>query len=171
MENVPVRLWGGHSNSKSRPLEILGAKTLLNKIEGHDYSKVDWPLEGEIREVGPKTYLFKAGETGVWVLPGGDMEGVSGTSCVASICTGGYGNTGDMTILLLGEVAFVKEYGYKRRAHTTTLYQKGIAQKLSEGQLYALGLIEYEPKSEIKPPEPFNPTLREKLRELGLDKF
>lgn len=113
------------------------------------------PAQGSLVSLGTvagiETYRFTPGDTGTWVLAGGDLQPHGGATLVASR---DLQSSQFATILLLGPEAVVEQHGYKRRSSRFVAYVAGEARDIPASILLAMGLIapESAPAAPIEPP-------------------
>lgn len=100
-----------------------------------------------------------------WVLVGSDLVAVEGATVV---CAQSLQSSDNCSILLLGPMAVVKSYGYKRRNYQVTLYSEGQAQDCPAPVLLALGLLPAQDVPAVQPPPPASSAFAEALRRAGL---
>jgi len=100
---------------------------------------------------GIETYRFTPGETGTWVLAGGDLQPHGGATLVKTM---DLQSSSSATILLLGPEAVVEHHGYKRRSSRFVAYVSGVPRDIPAAVLLAMGLVSPEkgPVSHIDPP-------------------
>lgn len=121
---------------------------------------------------GTHAYEFVPDETaGTWCLWGSGQTchaAIEGAVQVIDLDMQGFGGS-RAEILTLGPVAILKGIGYKGRSTWYTLYREGVEQRLTEGELLALGLIKpaTAPKPVVAPPA-LSGAMAEALRRAGL---
>ncbi len=111
------------------------------------------PAQGSLISLGTvagiETYRFTPGDTGTWVLAGGDLQPHGGATLVA---WRDLQSSQFATILLLGQEAVVEQHGYKRRSSRFVAYVAGEARDIPASILLSMGLI--APESAPAPIEP-----------------
>lgn len=128
-------------------------------IVSESYSPVDtaFPVQAEITALGAvagkNIYRIEKTQKPQWLLVTDDAEPISGASMIETMDMQGHRC---VTLLLLGEEAIVREYGYRRRSSIVSYYKRGEVQTIPESVLLALGLIpaSHEPEP-IGPPPAF----------------
>ena len=135
--------------------------------------EIKWPARGTLKSLGSiegrDVFRFDPDDgSQTWVLPGRDLEPLSGASTAIKMSLQ---SSDSGTIMILGPQAAVRSWGYKGRSSHVTLYLEGVAQDCPASILLALGLIEAQGKLiEIPPPPPVSGAMAEALRKAGLAK-
>ena len=110
------------------------------------------PAQGSLVGLGTiagiETYRFTPGETGTWVIAGGDLQPHGGATVVRIMNL----QSSYATILLLGPESVVEQHGYKRRSSNFIAYVSGEAREIPASILLAMGLV--VPESAPAPIEP-----------------
>lgn len=140
------------SQNGFRGLEIVSAET-------EPPARGSFLARGSLRALGTtagvRSFEFTASsEATTWVLATRqDVEPVEGATLAAKVdlCGDKYAS-----VLVIGALAIIREWGYKRRSSRYVMYREGEAQEVPPSVLLALGLIEPEsaPEAIAPPPAP-----------------
>lgn len=128
------------------------------------------PAQGRLASLGAvagiETYHFIPGETGTWILAGGDLQPHGGATMVKTM---DLQSSSSATILLLGPEAVVEHHGYKRRSSRFTAYMTGEAREIPASILLAMGIVapESAPAAPIEPPPALSGAMANAFAKLG----
>lgn len=136
-------------------------------IVGPDGTK--FPAEGKLFSLGKieghKTFEFSPEQTGEWVVVGSDLEPIQGcATIVAQDLQGGQG----VAVMVCGEFAAMRSYGYKRRQENIHCLHNGQWVNVPASVLAAMGVIPCE-REEVKSDIPeLSGTLAAALKAAGI---
>lgn len=101
-----------------------------------------FPAEGRLVSLGDieghQTFEFCPAETGQWVVVGGDLEPIQGCTAVAEV---GLQGGSCVSVLVCGEFAAYRRYGYKRRGQDVVCLHRGQAVDVPASVLAAMGIL------------------------------
>lgn len=115
-------------------------------------------LQAEVSKIGEVEGrdVFRAEPTDKdqWLVTGDDLEPLMGASMIIDMSLQGGDN---ITLLMVGEQAIVRSWGYKRRSSQIVFLDHGVETEIPASILLALGVLPDTPEPEPVPaPPPFD---------------